>query len=125
MTKRVLVVDDSAIVRNIHSFMLKSGGFEVVEASNGYEAMEKLLESHFDLIVTDVNMPKMDGYSLCEAIRKAEKYVNTPVVIISTESEAEDKLRGFKAGANLYVIKPVKSEDLIQNVKMLVSGSPS
>ena len=123
MSKRVLVVDDSAIVRNIHSFMLKSGGFEVIEASNGYEAMEKLLESQFDLIVTDVNMPKMDGYSLCEAVRKESQYAHTPIIIISTESEAEDKLKGFKAGANLYVIKPVKSEELIQNAKMLVSGS--
>ena len=122
MAKRVLVVDDSAIVRNIHSFMLKSGGLEVVEASNGYEAMEKLLESQFDLIVTDINMPKMDGYSLCEAIRKEAQYASTPIVIISTESEAEDKLRGFKAGANLYVIKPVKSDELIQNAKMLISG---
>ncbi|MBF0350598.1 MAG: response regulator [SAR324 cluster bacterium] len=120
MAKRVLVVDDSAIVRNIHSFMLKSGGFEVVEASNGYEAMEKLLESQFDLIVTDVNMPKMDGYALCEAIRKESQYTQTPIIIISTESEAEDKLKGFKAGANLYVIKPVKSEELVQNAKMLV-----
>ncbi|MBF0237002.1 MAG: response regulator [SAR324 cluster bacterium] len=120
MAKRVLVVDDSAIVRNIHSFMLKSGGFEVVEASNGYEAMEKLLESQFDLIVTDVNMPKMDGYALCEAIRKEAQYTQTPIIIISTESEAEDKLKGFKAGANLYVIKPVKSEELVQNAKMLV-----
>ena len=123
MGKRVLVVDDSAIVRNIHSFMLKSGGFEVIEASNGYEAMEKLLDAHFDLIVTDVNMPKMDGYSLCESIRKEAKYANTPVIIISTESEAEDKMRGFKAGANLYVIKPVKSEELIQNAKMLVAAN--
>ncbi|MGK5091708.1 response regulator [Deltaproteobacteria bacterium TL4] len=122
MAKRVLVVDDSAIVRNIHSFMLKSGGFDVVEASNGYEAMEKLLESQYDLIITDVNMPKMDGYSLCEAIRKESQYAQTPIVIISTESEAEDKLKGFKAGANLYVIKPVKSEELIQNAKMLVAG---
>lgn len=122
MANRVLVVDDSAIVRNIHSFMLKSGGFDVVEASNGYEAMEKLLESQFDLIVTDINMPKMDGYSLCEAIRKEAQYENTPIIIISTESEAEDKLRGFKAGANLYVIKPVKSEELVQNSKMLMAG---
>lgn len=122
MSNRVLVVDDSAIVRNIHSFMLKSGDFEVVEASNGYEAMEKLLESQFDLIVTDINMPKMDGYALCKAIRKEPKYTNTPIIIISTESEAQDKLQGFKAGANLYVIKPVKSEELLQNAKMLVAG---
>ncbi len=122
MAKRVLVVDDSAIVRNIHSFMLKSDGFEVEEASNGYEAMEKLLESTFDLIVTDINMPKMDGYALCEAVRKEDAYADTPVIIISTESEADDKLRGFKAGANLYIVKPVKSEELIQHAKMLVGG---
>ncbi|MBF0288077.1 MAG: response regulator [SAR324 cluster bacterium] len=123
MAKRVLVVDDSAIVRNIHSFMLKSDGFDVEEASNGYEAMEKLLESTFDLIVTDINMPKMDGYALCEAVRKENEYANTPVIIISTESEADDKLKGFKAGANLYIVKPVKSEELIQHANMLVGGN--
>ena len=61
--------------------------------------------------------------ALCEVIRKEEKYAQTPVIILSTESEADDKLRGFKAGANLYMMKPIKSEELIQNVKMLVTGS--
>ncbi|MGK0289453.1 MAG: two-component system chemotaxis response regulator CheY [bacterium] len=117
---KVLVVDDSAIVRNLHTFMLKSAGFEVTEAVNGYDALEKLLSTNFDLIVADINMPKMDGYTLCEEIRKNDVHKDAPIIIISTESEAEDKIKGFNAGANLYLVKPVKAEDLIENAKMLL-----
>ena len=117
---KVLVVDDSAIVRNLHAFMLKSASFEVVEAVNGYEALEKIHNNEFDLIVTDINMPKMDGFSLCVEIRKNKTHKDTPIIIISTESEAEDKIKGFKSGANLYLVKPVKAENLIENAKMLL-----
>lgn len=122
MGEKILVVDDSGIVRNLHSFMLKSAGFEVTEAVNGYEALEKILSTQFDLIIADINMPKMDGFALCKEIRANENYKDTPIIIVSTESEAEDKMKGFKAGANLYLVKPVNAEDLIENSKMLLKG---
>lgn len=122
MSEKILIVDDSAIVRNLHSFMLKTAGFEIEEAVNGYEAIEKLLNSKFDLIVADINMPKMDGYTLCKEVRSKTEYKDIPIIIISTEAEAEDKIQGFKAGANLYLVKPVKAEELVENVKMLLKG---
>ena len=118
MAEKILVVDDSAIVRNLHSFMLRSADFNVVEAVNGYEALEKILNEEFHLIVVDINMPKMDGYTLCKEIRGNSAHKETPIIIISTE--AEDKIKSSKAGANLYLVKPVKAEELVRNVKILL-----
>ena len=119
MTK-ILVVDDSPIVRNLHSVMLKSAGFEVTEAENGYDALEKSHKDQFDLMVVDINMPKMDGFTFCTEIRNTDAHKNTPIIIVSTEAEADDKMQGFKAGANLYLVKPVKQEELVENVQMLL-----
>lgn len=121
MANKILVIDDSPIVRNLHTVMLKSAGYEVDKAENGYEALEKAMNEDFDLMVVDINMPKMDGYQFCREIRASERHKDTPLLIVSTESEAEDKMKGFKAGANLYLIKPVKAEVLIENVKMLLA----
>ncbi|MDH5559535.1 MAG: response regulator [Deltaproteobacteria bacterium] len=120
MSFKVLVIDDSPIVRNLHSVMLKSAGFEVTEAENGYDALEKSLSVNFDLLIVDINMPKMDGYTFCREIRSSDGYKEVPIIIVSTEAEAEDKMKGFKAGANLYLFKPVKSDVLIENAKMLL-----
>jgi len=120
MPKKILVVDDSEIVRNLHSFIFKSMGYEVVNAANGYEALEKLYQDEFDLIATDVNMPKMDGILLVKEVRKEDKYKNIPIIMISTESEAKDKQLGFNAGANVYIVKPVNEDTLKMNTKMLL-----
>ena len=100
--------------------MLKSAGYEVVEAENGYDALEKVHQGKFDLMVVDINMPKMDGYTFCKEVRKTDSHEDCPIIIISTEAEAEDKMQGFKAGANLYLVKPVKQDELIQNAGMLI-----
>ena len=118
MAKSVLVVDDSAIVRNIHSFMLKSEGFEVTEASNGYEAMEKLLESKFDLVVTDINMPKMNGIEFLEVIKKDENLKRIPVIILTTSKDDQDRLNTFNLSVAGYMVKPV---DYLQFVEIVRS----
>ncbi|MBU2515062.1 response regulator [bacterium] len=120
MSKRILVIDDSPIVRNLHSVMLKSAGFQTEDAVNGFDALEKAMKIDFDLMIVDINMPKMDGFAFCREIRNSTKYKDTPLLIVSTESEAEDKMKGFKAGANLYLIKPVRPEILIENVNLLL-----
>ncbi len=120
MNARVLVVDDSRTVRDLHGFMLESGGYEVHQAVNGSEALEKAITTQFDLVVTDVNMPQMDGYQFTRRLRATAGYECTPVIIVSTESEARDKTRGFEAGANVYVVKPVRPNDLLANARMLL-----
>ncbi len=121
MPKKILIIDDSPIVRNLHTVMLKSAGFETEDAENGFDALEKSMKSNFDLMIVDINMPKMDGFTFCKEIRASEKYKDIPLLIISTESEAEDKMKGFKAGANLYLVKPVKADVLIENVRLLLN----
>jgi two-component system chemotaxis response regulator CheY len=123
MKAQLLVVDDSGIVRDLHRFMLDRAGYDVQQAVNGSEALEKALATHFDLIVTDVNMPQMDGYELTRRIRATAGYETTPIIIVSTESEAKDKSTGFEAGANLYVVKPVRLNDLAAKARMLLGVS--
>lgn len=101
--------------------MLKSAGYSTESAENGFDALEKAMKSDFDLMIVDINMPKMDGFEFCKQIRISDKYKDVPLLIVSTESEAEDKMKGFKAGANLYLIKPVKPEVLIENVSLLLN----
>jgi DNA-binding response OmpR family regulator len=122
MNIKALVVDDSAFVRDLHGFMLESAGYEVHQAINGSEAMEIAMTTHFDLIVTDVNMPHMDGYELIRRVRATAGYESTPIIVVSTESEARDKSRGFEAGANLYVTKPVQLKDLVAKARMLLGA---
>ena len=120
MSIKALVVDDSQMVRDLHAFMLQSGGYDVHSAENGSDALEKLLVRHYDLIVTDINMPQMDGYELVRSIRKLSGYAAVPIIIVSTESEAVDKSKGFEAGANVYIVKPATANDLVLNAKMLL-----
>jgi two-component system chemotaxis response regulator CheY len=101
--------------------MLKAVGFQTDEAENGFDALEKAMKADFDLMVVDINMPKMDGFEFCRKIRSSDKYKDVPLLIVSTESEAEDKMAGFKAGANVYLVKPVKAEVLVENVRLLLN----
>ena len=120
MTTRVLVVDDSAMVRDLHALMLRGGGFDVRQASNGCEALELLLADRFDLIVSDVNMPKMDGLELTRRLRATAGYETAPVILVSTEAEARDRVLGLRAGANVYVVKPARAADLLLHARMLL-----
>ena len=120
MSKTILIVDDSEMISNYHAYALKSAGFKVISAVNGADAMELLYQHDVDLIITDINMPIMDGYTLIENIRKEEEYREIPIIIISTEDEANDKKRGFEAGADLYITKPVEPTNLVENVKVLL-----
>jgi len=122
MLKRILIIDDSPIVRNLHSVILKSAGYHTDDAENGFIALEKAMKADFDLMIVDINMPKMDGFEFCREIRSNDRYREIPLLIVSTESEAEDKMKGFRAGANLYLIKPVRPEVLIENVNLLLSS---
>jgi two-component system chemotaxis response regulator CheY len=123
--KPILVVDDALTVRMYHRQILESAGFRVDEAANGYEGLERALKVVYGLFLIDINMPKMDGYSLVRALRANEETRPTPIVMISTEAEAEDRDLAYVAGANVYLVKPVRPEDLILNVRMLAGRSAS
>jgi len=120
--KRVLIVDDANTVRMYHRQLMEQSGYQVEEAENGIEALEKALSTPPDLALVDVNMPKMDGYRLIEEMRRSEELRAIPVIMISTEEEATDREKAYLAGANFYQVKPVQPEQLQTCVNLILGG---
>jgi len=119
MTK-VLVVDDSNSIRDMVSFTLKSAGFETVEARDGQDGLNKAHTSTFDLVISDVNMPIMDGITLCQELRKLSNFKFTPILMLTTESSGDMKMRGKAAGATGWLVKPFNPEKLLATIKRVV-----
>lgn len=120
---RVLVVDDSSLIRLYCRDVLEKAGFEVEQAINGIEAMEKVLEQAFDLVIVDVNMPRMDGFSFIRALRGSAPEVSTlPALVVTTESGPQDREEARMAGANFYLVKPLSEADLVRHVAVLTGA---
>ena len=120
MSKNVLIVDDSKTVRNLVAFILKAEGIKVTTAEDGLDGLEKLYSMpEVDLILTDINMPRMDGFSFIIAVREQDAYKDIPIIILSTEGGEEDIQKGIRLGANLYMVKPAQPEKMVRNIKML------
>jgi len=118
--KQILVIDDSETTRRFHADILESAGMGVVTAGDGNEGLERLFTGDFDLILSDVNMPGMDGYEFSRRVRREPLYDGIPIILVSTEAGAADKARGIAAGANLYVVKPVAPEALLAHVELVL-----
>jgi two-component system chemotaxis response regulator CheY len=117
---RVLIVDDATLVRRYYRGILEGAAFEVDEAWNGLEAIEKLLVTPPDALIVDINMPQMDGLSFLRVLRRQEAAVAAiPAVVISTEAQAQDRDAAFAAGANFYLSKPVTAETLLDYLTLL------
>jgi two-component system chemotaxis response regulator CheY len=113
--KTVLVVDDASLARLYYRSTLQAAGFRVEEALNGIEALEKLMVTPVDLLIVDVNMPQMDGFTFLELLRKkAMPVASIPALITSTESGAKDFEAARRAGANFYLVKPIDPERLVK-----------
>jgi two-component system chemotaxis response regulator CheY len=123
MSQTILVVDDSPTVVKFVSYSLKSGGYKVVTACDGMDALEKMsnLQEDVALIITDLNMPNLDGYGLIEAVRQNQHHQQTPIIILSSEEGVDDRQRGMSAGANSYLVKPFKSSLLLSEVSKHLS----
>jgi len=118
--KRVLAVDDSSSVRQMVNFTLRNAGYEVMEAVDGKDGLAKAGGGKFDLIITDLNMPNVDGIQMIAAVRKLPAYTFVPILMLTTESQAEKKDAGRKAGATGWIVKPFNAEQLITVVQKLV-----
>ena len=117
---RVLVVDDSSLVRLYYRDVLEKSGFDVDQAMNGVEAMERVLAQPFDLLIVDVNMPKMDGFSFLRELRRSNSEAAAlPALIITTEAGREDAEEAREVGANFYLVKPISEADLRDHVAVL------
>ena len=116
-----LVVEDSPTMRQLISFALRRiKGLEVEEADDGVDGLKKLSEQQFDILITDINMPVMDGLKLVSLVRKDETHKDIPIVIITTEGAAEDRQRAMTLGANAYITKPIQAPQVISCVKKLL-----
>jgi two-component system chemotaxis response regulator CheY len=120
MAKSILIVDDSASVRQVVGISLRQAGYEVIEGVDGKDALTKLTGQKVHLIISDVNMPNMDGISLVKAVNEMPAYKFTPIVMLTTESQEEKKRQGQAAGAKAWVVKPFKPDQLLAVVQKLV-----
>jgi two-component system chemotaxis response regulator CheY len=119
---KVLVVEDSPTMRQLIVFALKRiRGFQIVEANDGVDGLKKLSADKFDLIVTDINMPIMDGLKLVSMVRNDPNYKETPIIVITTEGATEDRERALALGANEYITKPIQTMQILETVKKLMN----
>jgi two-component system, chemotaxis family, chemotaxis protein CheY len=120
MSKIVLAVDDSASIRQMVAFTLKSAGYEVVEAVDGMDGLEKAKAKTVNLILSDQNMPRMDGLTLIKSLRALPQYKTVPILMLTTESSDAMKQQGRAAGATGWLVKPFDPQKLIEVVKKVI-----
>ena len=121
----VLIVDDSTTTRLFYRDTLESAGFDVEEAVNGLEALEKAMLSSFDLAIVDINMPTMDGLTFLKELRRREEIRSLPVIVISTQDRPEDRVKAHAAGANVYFVKPVDPKILAEYGRLMTGSGGS
>lgn len=120
MAKTVLAVDDSATIRRMVGFTLKGAGYEVIEATDGHEGLQKAKARQADLVLTDQNMPRVDGLTLIRSLRALPQYRSVPILVLTTESSEEMKQRGRAAGATGWMVKPFDPQRLLDVVGRLI-----
>jgi len=119
---KVLIVDDSTMLRDMLNYALNEGGYsDITEAVDGVDALEKINGPEFDVIITDVNMPRMDGLTLIQELRKIPAYMKKPILVLTTERSDEMKARGKAAGATGWIVKPFVPEQLLKAVNIVLS----
>jgi two-component system, chemotaxis family, chemotaxis protein CheY len=120
MSKVIMAVDDSTSIRQMVGFILKDAGYEVIEAVDGKDAVNHLNKSAVDMIITDLNMPNMDGIELIKHVRTMPKHKYIPIVMLTTESQEEKKQSGRSAGATGWIVKPFKPDQLLAVIKKVL-----
>jgi len=119
MAKTIMIVDDSASMRRVVGIALKGAGYDVIEGCDGKDALSKLKGQKVHMIISDVNMPVMDGIAFLKAVKQISAYKFTPVIMLTTESAEEKKREGQAAGARAWVVKPFQPEQLVSAVQRL------
>lgn len=120
MTKTILAVDDSASIRQMVGFTLKGAGYEVVEAIDGQDGLEKAKSRQANLVLTDHNMPRIDGITLIKSLRQMPQYSGVPILVLTTESSDEMKAKGRAAGATGWLVKPFDPRRLLEIVRKVI-----
>ena len=121
MSKTILVAEDSPSIRKFVTLALKLQGYKVIATADGMEALEKLPTEKIDMLITDLNMPNIDGYKLIETIRNDPEYKDIPIIVLSSLSKEEDITKGMETGANSYLIKPFNTKRIQYEVSKYLS----
>jgi two-component system chemotaxis response regulator CheY len=121
LVTRILTVDDSAAMRQMVEVTLTSAGYDVAQAKDGREALDIAHNTRFDLVITDVNMPEMDGLTLVRELRGLPSYRHTPLLVLTTEGTTERKMEGREAGATGWIVKPFNPEKLLATVAKVLA----
>lgn len=117
---KILIVDDCQTTRKLLGHYLKTRGYSVVFAENGLDALEKLGTDAVNLVMTDLNMPYMDGMELIKTLRADPTWAEMPILMVTTENDEEERQKAFSNGANGYVIKPVTGDAIAENIKAII-----
>lgn len=120
MAKTIMVVDDSSSIRQVVGMTLKGAGFDVLTAEDGKDALSKLTGQKINLVISDVNMPNMDGITFVTELKKQAAYRFTPVIMLTTEGSDDKKMAGKAAGAKAWIIKPFKADQMLDAVNKLI-----
>ena len=123
MSTTILTVDDSRTMRDMLLMALEDAGYTVIQAVDGVDGLETLAAKGADVVITDINMPRMDGFGFIEGMRADPNHRTTPVLVLTTESDAEKKARARAAGATGWIVKPVQAGDLLATIKQVVPGA--
>ena len=121
VSQTILAVDDSTSMRQMVAYVLKQAGYRVVEAEDGDEALALASRQRFDAVITDHNMPRMDGLTLVRSLRSTDGYASTPIMLLTTESSAEMKQKGREAGATGWMVKPFDPDRLLDMCRRILS----
>lgn len=120
MAKTIMTVDDSPSIRQVLGMALKDAGYVVVEAENGVDALNKLKDRRVNMVITDLNMPKMCGIDLIRNVRKSSEHRFVPIIMLTTESQEEKRLEGKAAGASGWLVKPFRPEQVLRVVQTVM-----
>ena len=119
---RILVVDDSASIRQLAAFTLKCSGYDCTEAVDGVDALQKAQATNLDLVITDLNMPNMGGMELTQHLRMEVTYAGVPILVLTTETDAEKKMQGKDSGVTGWIVKPFNPENLAKTIARVIKS---
>ena len=120
MSKTIMIVDDSEVFRKIVRVCLKNSGYELIECSDGVDALNQLTGQKISLIISDVNMPNMDGLTLAKQVKEKEEYKFTPIIMLTTEHQEDKKQQGKDIGVRAWLVKPFSPEELLDSINKIL-----
>ncbi len=120
MDKKVLIIDDCDMTRRLLSYIVRANGYKIMSAANGFEALELMASNQIDLVITDLNMPQMDGLELTRNLRAGDAYREIPIIMVTTEGGDDNIKTGIAAGVSAYLVKPFSAQKLLYEMSKLI-----